>query len=186
MSFEPSVQWTSDEKGAQAKTKWSNFFIMINTNLAGDNEFEKSNLVVTLRRAVNEVFSVRSNLIKVIHIIDERGDVVTSEARRQEGLHKIEKVDSEAVIEIGPKVHRVHSHVLLMIQHKTRVQINVPILRDMIRKSSTDNGITMFENPVVRVKLIRENPINAIRMYQRGYKGKLPSSLVRKVQNNRF
>lgn len=179
--FEPSIRWTSDEKSKGEKTQWSNFFIMINTNLAGRNEFDKSHYIDTLRKAVNKAFSTRANVIRLINIMDENGQVEEAESRRQAGLMKIEKVDSEAVIEIGPNVHRIHAHVLLMIQHKTRVQLNVTRLREMIREFSTQDKVVLFENPVVRVKLIRENPINAIRKYQRGYKAKLPVSLINKV-----
>lgn len=182
MSFEPTIQWTQDEKGGSEKTQWSNFFIMINTNLAGVDEFEKSNYVTTLRRAVHKAFSTRENMIRLLKIMNKQGEEVEAESKRQSGLMKIEKVDSEAVIEIGPTIHRVHAHVLLMVQHKTRLQLNVTKLREMIREFSTEKGVTLFKNPVVRVKLIRENPINAIRKYQRGYKAKLPVSLINKVQ----
>lgn len=177
MSFIPRVLWTDHES---EKTQWSNFWIMINTNLAGADEFEQSYLVTLMRKSVNEAFGTQGNIMKILHIVDGSGQVITDQTQRKLGFKRIERVESEAVVEIGPRVHRIHAHVLLMIQHKTRVQLNVVGLRDSIREFSGGH----FVNPVVRVKLIRENPINAIRMYQRGYKNKLPTSLIRKVQKS--
>lgn len=185
MAFEPRINWAVDERGVADKTQWSNFWIMINTNQAGDNEFERSHLVNTLRRAVNDAFSTRTNIIRLLHVIDGAGEPVENEVERMREMLKIEKVDSEAVIEIGPTVHRVHAHVLLMVQHKTRIQLNVAELRNMIRNFSIEDKVPLFANPIVRVKLIRENPLNAIRKYQRGYKAKIPLSLINKVQASR-
>lgn len=177
MAFEPRVHWTDHE---QERTQWSNFWIMINSNLAGADEFDQSYLVTLMRQSIDKSFGSRPSVMKILHIIDGGGGVVTDERTRRKAFQRVERVESEAVVEIGPRVHRIHAHVLLMIQHKTRVQLNVTGLRESIREYSGGR----FANPVVRVKLIRENPINAIRMYQRGYKNKLPTSLIRKVQRS--
>lgn len=178
MSFEPRVHWTDHE---QEKTQWSNFWIMINSNLAGSDEFDQSHLVTLMRSSIDKAFGSRQNVMRILHIIDSNGGTITDELSRKSAFKRVERVDSEAVVEIGPRVHRIHAHVLLMVQHKTRIQLNVMELRNAIREFSGGR----FPNPVVRVKLIRENPINAIRRYQRGYKNKIPVSLIRKVQSSR-
>lgn len=185
MSFEPQIHWASaTEKEEGEKTNWSNFWIMINTNQAGHDEFETSHLVTMLREAVNTAFSDKKHLVEVLNIMDSGASQV-SMAEKAYLLHRIERVESEAVIEVGPKVHRIHAHVLLMVQHKTRVQLNVGNLRTKIKELSMEDGKPRFPNPIVRVKLIRENPLNAIRKYQRGYKNKLPEGLIRKIQRDR-
>lgn len=163
------------------KTRWSNFWLMINTNRAESNETERSYVVETLRNAVNKVFNDQTNIESVINVINEKGEVETDLAVRQIGLRTIETIETEAVVEIGTKQHRIHSHVLVMIQHHSRLQLNIPALRDMIREFSKVNGRTpMFPNPAVKLRWIKENPMNAIKKYQRGYKN-LPSGLTKKV-----
>jgi len=186
MSFTPKIYWTNDERN-EKKTQWSNFWIMINTNQAGGDVFEQSFLITTLREAIDSAFGTTQNIMKILHVIDSTGETVADESHRLSAFRMVEKVESEAVVEVGPTVHRVHAHILLMVQHKTRVQLNVPALREIIREKSKvlGTGEPLFVNPIVRVKLIRENPLTAIRKYQRGYKGKIPVSLIRKVQRNR-
>lgn len=173
---EPRIRWVAHGE----KTKWSNFWIMINTNRAETEDTEKSFVVTTLRAAVTKVFGDRAMLDSVINIIDDDGNIVTDQETRLNELAKIEDIDTEAVVEIGKRQHRIHAHVLVMIQHHTRLQINVPALRDTIRELSIVDGVPMFINPAVKLRWIRENPINAIKKYQRGYKG-LPGGLIDRV-----
>lgn len=182
MSFEPIVQWiNADEAQERKRTRWSNFWIMINSNQAGQNVVERSHLVKTMRRVIDEVFGVKATMVKYIRVIDDSGEDITGREGRKDEIAKIESVTSEAVVEVGPTVHRVHAHILLMIQHKTRVQLDVGVLRDLLREKSEEDGRYLFPNPIVRLKYIKENPLNAIRNYQRGYKGRLPASLIEKV-----
>ena len=139
-------------------------------------------MIARLREGINTILSRTDNVIRILHFMDEEGNIITDPAARHKAAELIEKVDTEAVIEVGPRIHRVHSHILLMIQHRTRLQIDVQALRDSVRDQSWLEGSEhLFKNPIVRVKFIKENPINAIRKYQRGYKHKLPASLMRKV-----
>ena len=186
MSFEPRITWANANERDQlgqggSPTRWSNFWIMINSNQAGTNVLESSHLVTTMRKAVDQAFGNRKNLVSFLRTVDEGGNQVSTAADRKSDLSKIESVNSEAVVEIGPKLHRIHTHILLQIQHKTRVQIDVIKLRDLMRELSKQDGRFLFPNPVVRFGLIKDNPLNAIRKYQRGYKGKLPGSLVSKI-----
>jgi hypothetical protein len=183
MSFVPIVTWSEEEKQSKAdKTRWSNFWLLMNTNQAGENVYDQSYLVRHLRASINRIFSQTDNVIRILKFVDKDGVEIIDPATRTREAAKIEKVESEAVIEIGPKVHRIHCHLLLIIQHKTRIQINVPELRVFLQDlSHVDEVGFLWKNPIVRVKHIKENPINAIRKYQRGYKNKLPTSLMKKV-----
>lgn len=184
MQTVPVVHWTTDERLQEERTHWSNFWIMINSNQAGTDLFDRGGLVTLMRNAVDRVFASRTNLSKVLKIMDANGAEETDPVKIRAGLAKIERVESEAVVEVGPKVHRVHAHVLLLVQHKCRVHLDVQALRDSIREASKVDGVTpRFPNPAVRVKLIRENPLNAIRKYQRGYKNKIPLTLIEQVQS---
>lgn len=184
MSFTPTIFWVDEEKTQteEPPTRWSNFWILINSNKAGSTLSERSYLVTRMRQAVNETFSDRNNIIQILQFVDDDGNIIRDLVTKTQMAAQIEKVDTEAVVEIGPRIHRVHSHILFMVQHKTKIQIDVQALRDSIRnKSWLEGSGHLFTNPVVRVKFIKENPINAIRKYQRGYKHKLPASLMRKV-----
>jgi len=175
------IRWVEheDQTGSNP-TRWSNFWIMINTNRAEADPTNRSHVISTLRMAVNRVFSSNATAREIFNVIDENGKIETDPDLIQQGLDRIEDIETEAVVEVGSRQHRVHSHVLIMVQHKSRIQINVPKLRDLIREYSIEDGEPMFINPAVKLKFIRQNPINAIKRYQRGYKG-LPAGLSRQV-----
>lgn len=184
MSFEPRLVWTEDEKSKGKVTKWSNFWILINSNMAGANEFEESHLVTVMRRAVSRVFGDKKHIIHFLDVLGEDGEALTR--GKMKGIDTIESVDTEGVVEVGPLVHRIHAHLLLMITHKTRLRVNIPRLRDLIRNASKENGAEepLFKNPIIRLKVIKQDPIAAVRKYQRGYKTKIPVSLIDKINQN--
>lgn len=180
MSFEPRVIWAEDEAARGEKTRWTNLWIMINTNQARPDIVDRSDLIAMLRRIINQIFGQHNELRTILQPLTPAGDPIVG-PQREEEFNKIEQVTSEAVVEVGPRIHRVHSHVLLMIQHKTKLHLRVPELRERIRQLSIVDGEPFIANPVIRFKVIRENPINAIRNYQRGYKGRMPVSLINRV-----
>lgn len=167
--LQPRIRWV--EHGE--KTRWSNFWVMVNTNRAEAEETSRSHVVVTLRKIIDQIFSNNQTTREIFRVLDENGLEITDSSTRNQELNKIEDIQSEAVVEIGSRQHRIHSHILIQVQHRTRVQINVPVLRDLIRKFSIEPGETqpMFPNPAVKLRWIKNNPIHAIQRYQRGQKG---------------
>lgn len=98
-------------KKIDKEVKNSSFLLTINTNIADPRIKEP------LRRATNWMFE---NLNQFLTFRN---------ARAEQGLNLIDNIIIESAIEQGNKLHRIHLHSLIKIEHRTNLQLNLPKLR---------------------------------------------------------
>lgn len=99
----------------------SSFLITINTNKVDDT---KHSLKTKLDKTINEFLN---NLGAFLVF---RGIYETP---------KIYNIKAEYAIETGPKLHRVHSHILLVVSHslkvkKDKIEMNLPNIKKFLVK----------------------------------------------------
>ena len=101
------------------KIKKSKLLVTINTNKT-TKFIDKDKF----NECIKDTFSNNDNMKKIIKIKIPSHD------------HSDKFVGDTYVIyatEIGPKFHRVHSHVLLDITHKTNLHVDIPMLKQLIK-----------------------------------------------------
>lgn len=150
--------------GAPRRKQESNFFITINTNkvVAADGASERSFYEV----GVLAMKQMLESLAQDRHIAtylkfgpkddaysgDLYGDVVQS-------------VDWNSSVETGPDKNRLHAHIWMTITHFSQVQINVPLLMQIAKRSYNAalpsetrwNALRLTSNVYVHVKLLPQS-----------------------------
>ena len=96
----------------------SRFFITINTNQPDDK------LIKPFRATVNHILSNYDQFLKVL----------LPESDRETELEKIEKVKVEAGLEKGERNGFIHSHILLTVKHKTKIQVDHHKIRNFVQE----------------------------------------------------
>jgi uncharacterized membrane protein YfhO len=107
-----------------AKTKWnqSNFFVTVNPNVTKKELSPKK-----LDGIIHEMFS---NVVDYVKILSANKDV------------KYNAVDAEYGIEVGKDKHRVHAHILVRIQHNSKIQLDLTKIRKQLKSDLGFDGTT--------------------------------------------
>lgn len=108
---------------ASQRPKHSGFFITINTNVAPAAD-DVVACAQALRESVNAMLNKEENLKRIIDYIDGTG-----------GWDDLDDIKSEQVVEQGSRQHRLHAHVVIHIEHRTKIRLN----RAEIEKVIMDN-----------------------------------------------
>jgi hypothetical protein len=124
------------------RTKHSGFFITINTNQAPSDSHTISERAETLRGALREVLETEEGVSSIIKYLDPSGS-----------WDKIEKVDTEFVVERGTRQHRIHAHAVIHIEHTTKIHISREALEQHILSYFREHGIVL-PNIYVNIKPI--------------------------------
>lgn len=150
------------QKDPTARTiRWSNFIILINSNVSATGR-EKQTLMTDFATCIRDTFSDIETVFGFLDIIDANGDAVEDPDEREAGLESIEEdVKMSYNIELGPKYGKIHSHILLEIKHKSRLQVNIPRIRDHMRHTCP-----WIANPWITVKVLGGSPKEAFQIYQ--------------------
>lgn len=104
------------------KTKHSDFLITINTNYRPKLTPDSKDVGKVLSKAINKL-NTHENLTKII-TLDGTDTYAAS----------IKKIKAQFAVEIGqnPKGRRIHAHLILQVDHTSRIQINIPVLREVV------------------------------------------------------
>lgn len=95
------------------KVKHSNYQIMISLNKTQPSEED----ILKYKKSLEETFN-EANLENLI----EEGDI-----------EKIDRIVIKHAIELAPEDNKLHSHSIIAITHRTRVKINLNMIRTQIK-----------------------------------------------------
>ena len=139
--------------GEPRRKQESNFFITINTNKSPtDSQMTtaKESLEATIK-TLSRDDTVAQYLMfgpcdPKSYAFDEYDDVVQS-------------INFRGAVEMGPVRQRLHAHVWLTVVHYSQVQINVPILQDIVMAHfnsvvALGSTLVLRDKPYVHVKLL--------------------------------
>lgn len=113
------------------KLKWSNWFITINPNISPDQE-DSNELSRALKKTLEQIFAE-----------DKIMNYILSRKKNTDLNQTIESIDIDSQVEIGTKIHMVHSHVLMKIRHKDNIYLDYAKMKKKI-SDSLDIPLTGF------------------------------------------
>lgn len=115
------------------KTKYnqSNFFVTVNPNVT-----KKELSLRKLDSVISNIFGNVEDYVKVL-LADKNV--------------KYNKIDAEYSVEVGKDKHRVHSHILVRIQHNSKIQLDLTKIRKQLK---LELG---FDGTRVDVKVFKDN-----------------------------
>jgi hypothetical protein len=122
--------------------RYSNFFITINPNKAAKNDEEFEEMNERLAEALDDLFGTSENLDGYVL------DFLVDNASFEDDILDVKFLTQ---IEEGSKKHRIHSHTILEITHKTKIRISI----DGIKRYFADKGIA--PNVYVHVDIVPDN-----------------------------
>lgn len=140
---------TANLEPRRKQNKHSGFFITINTNFnpkqAEENGYDCAE---RLRKAVKAMLTEEERLKRIVKFLIP--DTWSNET--------IKKIDSQFVVERGrhAKGSRIHSHAVLHIEHTSKIQLDIPKIKEEILPFFQD-GPCNVKNLYVNVKAIRAN-----------------------------
>lgn len=143
--------------GEKPKTKWreSIFLVTINTNKSyNSNNLETLNRMPEIDKEFDDLLHnlfAKHNLIKLFVNIGKPG----SKQRTKLTDEHVQSIDAHTQKEINHDIRGfLHAHTTIKIVHDTRVLINLPLIRTVVKKKMekvlTING--KFTSPYVGVK----------------------------------
>lgn len=118
----------TDPKSDQEKPRRlqeSNFFITCNPN-KGFSQADVSKAAGVMWEVLKDMFS-QENVFKLITLGPKNPEVYGEDLIED----VIRNVESTPTVEVGSKKNRMHSHIILEIEHFSQVQINIPIFRQL-------------------------------------------------------
>lgn len=108
----------------------SGFFITINTNAAVESEEEWQRLHTRMQLAARAYLRVlqdperHADRWRLLDLVHRPGEIATEDNTDFDATLK-------ARTQQGPRFHRVHQHMILRIQHRTRIHININALKEL-------------------------------------------------------
>lgn len=108
------------------KIKGSTFLLTINAN---QKESEKNRK--TLEELIDNLFSEK-NFPKFLCKYNPK-----TRQRTPLPMNELVSTKIKSAIEIGDKVEEIHIHALIVVKHKSNVQINLPLLKKIVYKVGT-------------------------------------------------
>lgn len=91
----------------------SNFFVTLNSNVTEEYISQER-----MEEIVSDIFGNTMNYIRYLS--------------PNASLSKVLDIDVDGVIEVGPKYHRVHAHIMVKIKHTTKLQLDLSKIRDRL------------------------------------------------------
>ena len=101
----------------------SNFFITINPNKKFA-EVDAAQAAGVMWNVLQELYKPEE-IFKIITLGPKNADVYGNDLYEE----VIRSIESTPTVEVGDKAGRMHSHIIMEIEHFSQVQINIPMLR---------------------------------------------------------
>ena len=101
----------------------TNLFLTINTNCSPKTQDEMDSLLASFRGGIRTLLS-HAGMRQCI-------DFLSTGASYKD----VFKISAYFNIERGPNKHRIHSHVLLQIDHGTMIRLNLPAVKRIFRET---------------------------------------------------
>lgn len=134
------------------KVKQSNFFITLNTNISPSSEMHERDLVKQLGRGIGKMVTEHEDMKRIIKFLIP-GHVYSS--------RYVLSTETEYAVEKGNKQKRLHVHIWLNVEHKSKIHLD---LRELKKVASERTGVNV---PYCNVRVIRKNPFQNVRDYLR-------------------
>lgn len=123
------------------RNHWSNWHITVNTNQHEQNRAQRIATAQKLADAVDDCCTNPKILYTwLLHYVDGRKERFTKKNARW-----VSRVRARVGLEVGPndKNRSVHCHILLEVEHKTRVQIDQNTLKQQLCALTGFGGINI-------------------------------------------
>jgi hypothetical protein len=132
-----------NEKPRAKKKGHSGFLLTINTNYKPKDEVDAEQCGEKLREVLGSMLD-ETNLKEII-----------SWQVEGEGWEKVDDVTGEFIVERGrhAKGGRIHSHVILHFDHRTKIRLDIPKIKEHITKGFEGSEWTI-SNPYVNIRII--------------------------------
>jgi hypothetical protein len=101
----------------------SNFFITINPNKKFA-EVDAAHAAGVMWNVLQEIYKP-TEVFKIITLGPKHADVYGEDIYEE----VIRNIETTPTVEVGDKAGRMHSHIIMEIEHFSQVQINIPMLR---------------------------------------------------------
>jgi len=132
------------------QNKHSGFFITINTNFnPKKDEDASSECAEKLRKGIKAMLTEEERLKRIVKFLNDDTWSTTT----------IKKVSSQFVIERGrhSKGSRIHSHAALHIEHRSKIQLDIPQISKELLPFLEGGCTGNIKNLYVNVRIIRVN-----------------------------
>lgn len=129
------------------------YFLTINSNLT-DTPANKSKLQGFVKGVKRLLLS--NNLLNMIRILSPKDEKIPKK-------QLIQEINTDASIEVGQKVHRVHLHATIMIWHRTTLSLSGIRIHEYLLKQT---GLSCGVN--IRVRDLAKGEVSTKRYLQKG------------------
>lgn len=129
------------------KIRHSNFYLTINSNKPIDMNDENDKLIVDrFENSLVEIFNKPENFIKIV----SEGNYTMDYFR---------KLDVQIATELGPNTRLLHTHIIILITHGTKVRLDYEKIRNLVC------GLNDLDNIYMNNIIIRGNNIDRLEDY---------------------